>query len=599
MKYIVAIIFALLIFSCQKDDINSKSFPQELESISGSVFFKKETGPFAPIQVILRRLSVAHELDTLNPLLDTIATTFTDENGHYVFDQIIPSDDSFAIQIVQPNTHRILKSMDETIDGDFLETLSPIFKNSYYIGVQLNSEEHDDGNNFYISNLNNKGKVSGFLYTVNDNVTKPLVNATVWITDRNDQGGVGGQVYGQANSNAEGYYEIELSQNIKGIIHTHLGVGFPIPLQFLEGRKSLDETPDDDPTSLDDISIPVDIVDCEEDDQNNFYFYIKHAHSISGKVIKDVDNDGSGDVAVANQRVELYQRNNNVPLGPLAQATNSKSDGSFSFEYLIEGEYILYFIGSGEYDVIAGYDQDQEPGEPSNTKPQFINVNLPIAYLEDSLNNFILKDRECDQNLRLVEYWALCDTNIVCSLTKDIPIICVDENNKPVTQLTGNKFLWRNLVTGATSQSDVVFWNLFEPIKLTINLTDGCSYDLFYNRDCAKDLHGGNLHLKTIQGGFQPNFDYQNGEVVWRFDVFNATLQINHNITSPISSNLVPAGNYTYQLTKTSNNKYTMNIQSESTNITYTLGEIGYNNGSITFDNGLIVDGIKRTFVKQ
>ncbi len=372
-------------------------------------------------------------------------------------------------------------------------------------------------------------------------------------------------------------------------------------LDPLENHVSgMDETPDGDDFEDGSIarSIGVYVEKDEKDDGNTFTISPKSSSnnpSITGKVWFDQDQDEVGETGLSNKRIELYHRNSdNVPMMPLVQSTYSDSDGVFEFKNLEKGQYVLYYIGNGDHMVHSGYDVDQESGEPDRPEAFFIPVNVESETSSDSLNYFFAhKVTGCNHNPKIVEYWALCDTSKICEMPK-WPIVCLDDNGDPITSAGGLYTLeWRDLTTGEYKQGDWIWaaWN--HPIELALTHPDGCQDKVYYHRECPQDLIG-DFSVTLIRGGWNPDFNYNLGEITWSFDPWSKKVNVSHNITSPVSLAILPEGSYNFEI-RLDNNQYLLFLDLPGLPGMNDVGEILFQNGTIKIDDDLAADGIEKT----
>lgn len=303
-------------------------------------------------------------------------TTFTDQDGNYSL-SVIP--ENYGIHIkgfngkISECGDLSIDDVNEGDDGKFVpETFIPCF---------VNQNEVDADNNFLIVDVGT-GSFSGKV-TIDINEDgigdKPIFNFPVnYIYGRN--------IY-TALTNKDGEYVSN------AMLPNSIGDLIIYPDTDLSAYADFDATPDpdgDDRILGSNASIPIRIQSGELDADNNFVLSLNKSFIVC-QVLIDTNNDGVGDIAAGNQRVELYKRNQaGVPLSPLIFGKNTDVNGNISFNPIDQGEYVLYFIGNGTYTVQSGTDLIPDNNPVNTAGKQFISVDIVGKEYDDG-NTFIVK----------------------------------------------------------------------------------------------------------------------------------------------------------------------------------------------------------------
>lgn len=372
----------LLAISCGKDHIENTQVILENETISGQVFNIPEDYCCNAKVAIIKDISV----DTL-PTYDTLAIKEADDDGKYLFDNIIPEQENLFITLVEPKLQ--VRASDVTPDGDDQED------GPYKIGVYLHQNENDDGNNFEIIQSSNPclATIQGSVYISTIGNLTPQPNQPINLYTNKDN--APDQLLSTTITDQNGDYKFEINQSELDAIIVLDTTATTVPIIDMQGY--------DTSTEANEVFLAAEnqihclITDsCIIDNDNNFIINSPEqiSSSISGYVRIDTNNDGIGDMPAPGKRVELYHRNaDNVPMTPLVNGSNTDADGQFVFNNLEAGEYVLYYIGDGSGPpLVASYDQDQEAGEPNGPELIFIPVNILNVGDTDENNYFILSD---------------------------------------------------------------------------------------------------------------------------------------------------------------------------------------------------------------
>lgn len=111
--------------------------------------------------------------------------------------------------------------------------------------------------------------------------------------------------------------------------------------------------------------------------------------------------------------------------------------------------------------------------------------------------------------------------------------------------------------------------------------------------DSNEEPIAGDWNLKTITGGFGGvNNSFQNGEVLWTFNVDDSTLTIEVNIISMVPTERyygLQAGTYSYELIE--ENEQTI-LHADGSRV----GTLRFSENDLLIDEGIAVDGFLYTF---
>jgi len=392
--FILSILISILVVSCDKDDDIIVDEQQLItgNAISGNVS-RITFGFDTTIEDTAREILVFLGQEYDDVFLDSVVVvagevfygdgwyaTRTDGEGNYLFDSI-PAIEFAQIQVIAQVDS--IEGIDITPDGDDGEELADA-----PINVSVEEGEIDDGNNFTLVEIEQlpteiSGQVSIDL-NGDGLADEPIQGVALRLYRTDETGNPGGfdseLIIGQILTDSEGRYSV---QSIEPGNYTVL---FGDQDEFAV-ISSGDATPDADPVSPNPRYIPAFIDEDEKDSDNNFIIERTPAN-ISGNIYID----GVDGIGAANQRVELYSRNDEgMPMAPLVASINTDIFGYFWFSQLDPDDYVLYFIGDGTYSCVSGEDNSPEVGEPSVPECFFIAVDHPTTTSEDSDNTFIVE----------------------------------------------------------------------------------------------------------------------------------------------------------------------------------------------------------------
>ena len=461
--------------SCGEDHVTTTITILENETISGRVMLDDLDTSCVRGEVFISRM-------LMDGMLVQLASTTFSSDGFYRFNNILPGQDSLIIHI--SGDFEIVSAVDASPDGDVGE-LDP---STPYIPVYLEEDENDTDNHFIVQKKScSLGYVQGSVFGVSGSDTSELDLVSLELYSIQPDGSISSLVdtrFGGA------HYTFSVPDNANYLIRLNAsGSGFSQNYTMISG---LDITPDNDEAGGDgELNISVVLDSCETDGGNNFYIHYPEmiGGSISGYVLIDQDGDGVGDQGIEGMRIELYRRNaQQVPLGPIISGLNSNADGSFSFDRLDQGEYVLYYIGDPYHTLVSAADLSPETGEPMAVNLIHLPVDILASGDVDSDNTFVVERSSiCNDEPVILPYWALCDTALVCTYD-EVPVYVTDATGNVITTAGGlYQLLWTDMLTEETFQGDWIYHKTNHPIKLDIIYPSGCSYTFYYHRDCPQD----------------------------------------------------------------------------------------------------------------
>lgn len=582
MKYIMIFVTLLLIISCGEDDVITTTTTLSNETISGQVTYESKDS------CCLR--GTVEVIDLANDSTVLATATFSGD-GLYSFDNVLPEQDSLIL--VAMGDFEVLTGVDKTPDGDVGEDdlLTP------YIPVYLQQDEDDDGNDFVVVEKPcSMGAITGSVVGVAGSDTTLLDLVSIELYEQKDDGSPGILVDSRFGSGSYSFSVRHLQDYLLRLDAN--GSGFSQDYTTISNQ---DQTPDGDETAgngVDYLSVSLD--SCETDSDN--FFYVQYAAAdigISGVVLADTDQDGSGDIPVEGLRIELYERNAQlVPMGPLLDAANTDLNGVFTFSNVDPGEYVLYYIGDPLYSAISATDLSPESGEPTAANEIHLPVDVVAGGDADTDNTYVVQaSSSCDDQPVILPYPAINDTSIICTY-EELAIYATDDTGTVLTSAGGlYELIWTDLLTGEVMQGDWVYHKTNHPIRLDITYPNGCTYKVYYHRQCDQDF-AGSISLVRMTTGFGPIYDYNAGEVVWDIDPFNEEVAIQHDISLTDNPNLVPAGLYSYEQTSGAP-PYNITLTSTSTGGTYDVGVIRFWSGQLVLDAGIALDGVGQYFERN
>lgn len=317
----------------------------------------------------------------------------------------IEADGSYCFTELAPGQYELkLNYVDPTADYQYSGVWQPVQTASGAASLMISI----GGNPVYDVDIQYNeivpGSISGSIFwdTNNDGIGDlPHDGLKVWLqSDRNRDGIPDGEVSSTV-PNAQGEYRFDNVINTAYVLEVR-----PVGDEVISGR---DDSPDDAFEVVDDITndlIPVFLQRGEVDTDNNYILRFESTAStasISGKILIDTDGDGVGDIGYREEFILLNHRDEDgLPTSGTSfeeQVALTAIDGSFSFDNIPEGEYVLTSTGNiegpngfGVFTRVSDKDESPEPGEVLDTAPAngHILVDLP-ANGQDSDNIFVIR----------------------------------------------------------------------------------------------------------------------------------------------------------------------------------------------------------------
>ena len=342
------------------------------------------TNPNVPIQGVVIELFADTNGDG-NPDGAVIETTTTDSNGDYSFSDLMPGD--YVVVETQPANLDSISDQDESPDGDPFDGDTTV---DDQIAVTLEAGETDAGNNFVEEN---QGSISGSVLedTNGDGAgDTPQVGVTVTVHEDTNGNGVlnaGEPQVDTTTTAVDGSYSFDPVSPGNYVVIADQSAG-------LTDVSDQDQSPDGDPQDADttvDNSIGVAVEPGEADTDNDFVD--ENQGSISGSVLEDTNGDGLGDTGQGGVTVTLYEDTNGngvFDIGePQVDSTTTATDGSYSFDPVSPGQYVVVAEQVPGLADIFDNDETPEDGNDGSTPVD----NMIPANVEpgeaDNDNNFV------------------------------------------------------------------------------------------------------------------------------------------------------------------------------------------------------------------
>ncbi|MEL7078747.1 MAG: SdrD B-like domain-containing protein, partial [Cyanobacteria bacterium J06582_2] len=315
--------------------INDINDPPMLYSLTGTILvdtdsddgFSEGDTAIPSVQLLLLNASGSGE-----PIGEPIATTITDENGFYRFDNL--ANGNYVIIQRQPtglgsvtdidgtNDNRILVQIDgaNVPANDFLE--DPLPELHQLSGTVLEDTDNDDA------------------FSAGDT---PIAGVTVELFATDADGNQIGEALDTAITDDAGFYEFTgLADGNYVVVETQ-------PEGF-DSVREVDDVVDNN------ITVTIDGADAED---NNFLEQAGR-FDLSGAVFKDTDNSGDingGDEGVEDVTLELYSSDSDGnPVGSPIATTTSNGSGFYQFTDLLNGEYVVVQVQPN--DLVSVTDTD-------------------------------------------------------------------------------------------------------------------------------------------------------------------------------------------------------------------------------------------------
>ena len=329
--------------------------------ISGTVF-KDTTGdklgdtPFSGIPISL-----------LNSNGDTIATTTTDSNGNYLFQDLIAGD--YTVVETQPFGYTNISEVDGGADGD--NTDNGIVNN---IPVTLvEGEENDTGNNFVEAE---NGNITGNVSEVDVNSLVSMNGVELQLLDSS-----GNPVLDSNNAPITTSTDSNGSYSFNNISPGNYQVTETQPIGYISVSEADGGTDGDNIDNGTINNIPVTLLPGETDSGNNFVEAIPGA--ITGKVR---DTGGNSQEGV---NLNLLDSNNNLVLDSNGEILTATTDinGNYNFSNLVPGTYQVIQNPPDGYTI----DSEIDGGNDNDNADNGLENNIPVTLdpgETDTGNNF-------------------------------------------------------------------------------------------------------------------------------------------------------------------------------------------------------------------
>ena len=356
-------------------------------SISGNVSEDPDgvgTDPLVPIQGVSIELFEDTDGDG-NPDGSAIATTTTDDSGNYSFSDLMPGD--YVVVESQPANLDSISDQDSTPDGDPFDSDTTVDEQ---IAVTLESGESDSGNDFVEEN---RGSITGSVLedTDGDGVGDTGIVTTVELyADTDGDGQPDGSPITSVTTNPDGSFSFDdVPPGDYVVVEVQ-----PAGLDDVSDSDLTPEDGNDGNTPVDNL-IPV-TVEPGEDDADNV-FVDENKGSISGNVLLDTTGDGAGDTPQGGVTVELYADTDGDgnPDGTAIDSTTTAGDGSYSFDPVAPGKYVVVEITPAGLTDVSDDDASPEDSSPADSGTP-VDDQIPVTVEPgeaDADNNFVDVDQ--------------------------------------------------------------------------------------------------------------------------------------------------------------------------------------------------------------
>ncbi len=294
----------------------------------------------------------------------TVVLTGTDNNGTVTRTTTTAADGSFSFENLRPGTYAITETQpQEYLDGkESLGTLGGVVASDRFTNIVLNGGEQGQDYNF---GEIEGSSISGYVFHdannngIRDAGESGLFGVEVVLTGADDKGGVNRATV----TDFDGFYHFEdLRPGNYTLQETQ-------PLDYLDGKDSMG-TPGG--TLSNDRISNIALGQGIEGEQNNFGEI--QAARLAGYVYEDANNNGVKDVGeggIAGVSVRLTGTNDRG--ASVSQSTTTRQDGSYEFEDLRPGNYVLE--ETQPLNFLDGKDSVGTQGGTLNND-RFTNINL-------------------------------------------------------------------------------------------------------------------------------------------------------------------------------------------------------------------------------
>jgi protocatechuate 3,4-dioxygenase beta subunit len=293
-----------------------------------------------------------------------IGITLTSASGQYSFTNLAPGD--YVVVELPPCLAVSTMDIDTSEDGDVVLNVD---NSDLMIPVTIDPQEDDFDNNFIIT-TEERG-ISGH---VEDGAGNGISGVTIELFADADQNGIAdsGTPLATTTTDVDGFYQfIGLDPGDYLVVETQ-PTGY-VSVMDHDPSEDVDAVPNDDP--LDDI-IPVSISSCELGDADNDFVESANPGNISGSVLDDQGNPISGVL------IDLFQDANNdsIPDGGALFSLTTSGSGTFSFDGVASGIYILVENQPTGYSDISDFDQTTDATDPDgNDSAEGADNDIPVT----------------------------------------------------------------------------------------------------------------------------------------------------------------------------------------------------------------------------
>jgi len=447
------------------------------------------------------------EIRLLNSIGDLIATTHTDSNGSYRFEDIEP--DTYTLVEQQPSG---MVSVSESEGGDDQDSGDTTRNNR--IAVTLDIGEADSGNDF----VEERGITIGDRVWIDENgdgiqdatevETTGIDGIIVKLYDDHDT------LIATTHTDSDGEYLFE--NYPEGVYY----IGFDLstlPAHYGITRQNQGVDSNDSDTNATTGLTGSDYLAPEEDNRT-FDMGIYRLGSISGMVLEDTNKDTIGDTPMAGVTIILYDAN-----GIEVARMDTESDGSYLFSDLPQGEYRIVELQPVGYLNVGETEGDM----PNDGLTNSIGVTLDAGeddsvndYTEEiggSIGNYVWLDSNGDglqdRSERGINHIAVC-------LEDDQGNAVLDANGTPRCIETNASGYYR--FEGILPAAYVVVFSVPTDMSLTPFPQEGSDraidsdpLESINGRATAEVSVGLGSHILTVDMGLVSNNTASIGDFVW------------------------------------------------------------------------------------
>ena len=258
MKKLIYVVLLFTAIGCGKDETIITEKILGNETISGTVSYEDGQPCCVGMTVSVIKSTVA------NPTPEVISTVDVSSDGTYIFEDVLPEQDDLYIRLNQGLS--LISAQDDTPDGDELEGGFP---GVIWIGVYLDKDEDDDGNNFVLRVQEcEQSLVLGHVYSVIGEDTTDLSEEVVVNLYVSDMDGNLIELLDERNTIGSFSFTVD-NETMATLELDYSGLTtLPVALSLI------DESPDSDPLAGIEIThLPVHLDSCEVDSDNNIYLF--------------------------------------------------------------------------------------------------------------------------------------------------------------------------------------------------------------------------------------------------------------------------------------------------------------------------------------